>query len=53
MRKFAKFGGHVIICTPGRLEDMLNRKQDINLAAAVKSLVRSTLVCFLGAMLFF
>lgn len=32
-------GGNILICTPGRLEDLLTRKRDLNLAVAVKSLV--------------
>ncbi|XP_067015394.2 ATP-dependent RNA helicase DDX55 [Anabrus simplex] len=31
-------GGNILIATPGRLEDLLTRKYDINLPAAVKSL---------------
>lgn len=31
-------GGNIIICTPGRLEDLLTRKYDLNLAKSLKSL---------------
>lgn len=34
-------GGNIIVCTPGRLEDLLTRKKDLNLAKALKSLVRN------------
>lgn len=34
-------GGNIIICTPGRLEDLLTRKYDLNLAKSLKSLVIS------------
>lgn len=36
---FRAKGANIIIATPGRLEDLLTRKCDINLPAAVKSLV--------------
>ncbi|KAK2168772.1 hypothetical protein LSH36_14g04042 [Paralvinella palmiformis] len=37
---------NILIGTPGRLEDMLKRKDDINLAARVKSLVTTTgIIC--------
>lgn len=36
--KFKKHGGHIVICTPGRLLDMLTRRQDINLSLCLKSL---------------
>jgi ATP-dependent RNA helicase DDX55/SPB4 len=32
-------GANILIATPGRLEDLLTRKYDINLPSAVKSLV--------------
>jgi ATP-dependent RNA helicase DDX55/SPB4 len=32
-------GANILIATPGRLEDLLTRKCDINLPSAVKSLV--------------
>lgn len=32
-------GGNIIICTPGRLEDLLTRRKDLNLASATRSLV--------------
>ncbi|KAI4454861.1 rna helicase [Holotrichia oblita] len=35
---FIKNGGNILICTPGRLEDLLCRKQEINLPLAVKHL---------------
>lgn len=38
VEKFRKHGGHIIICTPGRLTDLLSRKQDINLALNLKTL---------------
>lgn len=34
-----KIGANVLIATPGRLVDLLERKNDLNLAANVKSLV--------------
>lgn len=39
IKKFKQSGGNILICTPGRLEDMLSRKNDLNLPLAVKSLV--------------
>jgi ATP-dependent RNA helicase DDX55/SPB4 len=36
---FRAKGANILIATPGRLEDLLTRKYDINLPAAVKSLV--------------
>lgn len=38
-KKFKDKGGNILICTPGRLEDLLTRKFDLNLPNAVKSLV--------------
>ncbi|KAL3270693.1 hypothetical protein HHI36_021221 [Cryptolaemus montrouzieri] len=38
VQKFKERGANIIICTPGRLEDLLTRKVDINLSQAVKSL---------------
>ncbi|XP_049942298.1 ATP-dependent RNA helicase DDX55 [Schistocerca serialis cubense] len=38
VEKFRSNGANIIIATPGRLEDLLTRQQDINLPAAVKSL---------------
>ncbi|GJQ79837.1 hypothetical protein Trydic_g23299 [Trypoxylus dichotomus] len=38
INNFAKNGGNIIICTPGRLEDLLSKKQSINLPLAVKKL---------------
>lgn len=32
-------GAHIIICTPGRFEDLLTRKIDLNLPSGIKSLV--------------
>lgn len=32
-------GCHIVVCTPGRLEDLLTRKVDLNLPGCVKSLV--------------
>ena len=37
--RFRAEGANIIIATPGRLEDLLTRKCDINLPTAVKSLV--------------
>lgn len=37
-----KNGGLILICTPGRLVDLLERKGDLNLPGRVKSLVRVT-----------
>lgn len=39
VHNFKEHGGNVVICTPGRLEDLLTRRQDINLPNAVKKLV--------------
>lgn len=33
------YGGNILVCTPGRLVDLLERKSDLNLAGRVKSLV--------------
>lgn len=38
VQNFRKLGGNIVICTPGRLEDLLTRNVDLNLAGAVKSL---------------
>ncbi|ENN71750.1 hypothetical protein HUJ04_001310 [Dendroctonus ponderosae] len=38
VHNFKEHGGNVVICTPGRLEDLLTRRQDINLPNAVKKL---------------
>ncbi|KAK2185955.1 hypothetical protein NP493_218g04013 [Ridgeia piscesae] len=39
VEKMQEHGAHVIVATPGRLEDMLKRQQDdLNLAAGVKAL---------------
>lgn len=35
-----KKGANIIICTPGRLEDLLTHCKEVNLVASVKSLVR-------------
>lgn len=35
-----KKGANIIICTPGRLEDLLTNCKEVNLIASVKSLVR-------------
>ena len=35
-----KKGANIIVCTPGRLEDLLSRCKEVNLVASVKSLVR-------------
>lgn len=45
-------GGNVLICTPGRLEDLLTRKRDLNLSAALKSLVCVFLKQFCFVLLF-
>lgn len=39
VRNIKENGGNILICTPGRLEDLLSRKKDLNLPVAVKSLV--------------
>lgn len=39
VKKIKEIGGNILICTPGRLEDLLCRKKDLNLSAAVKNLV--------------
>lgn len=39
VKKFKNNGGNIVICTPGRLEDLLTRRQDVNFANAVKNLV--------------
>ncbi|KAL1501770.1 hypothetical protein ABEB36_007036 [Hypothenemus hampei] len=38
LNNFKKYGGNIVICTPGRLEDLLTRKQGINLPNAIKNL---------------
>lgn len=38
VKTFKELGGNIIICTPGRLEDLLSRKTDINLPNSVKNL---------------
>ncbi|XP_068901596.1 probable ATP-dependent RNA helicase DDX55 homolog [Tenebrio molitor] len=35
---FKRKGGNIIICTPGRFEDLLSRKTELNLTASLKSL---------------
>lgn len=45
VNNFKKQGGTIVICTPGRLEDLLTRRPDLNLAASVKALVRSYKFC--------
>ena len=35
---FKQNGGNIIICTPGRFEDLLSRKTDINFTTSLKSL---------------
>lgn len=39
VRVLREGGGHVLICTPGRLEDLLTRRPDFNLSVHMKSLV--------------
>lgn len=39
VKNFIKNGANIIICTPGRMEDLLSKKNDINLPHAVKTLV--------------
>ncbi|CAG9861040.1 unnamed protein product [Phyllotreta striolata] len=38
VNNFRQNGGNIVICTPGRLEDLLTRKYDLNLAKSLKSL---------------
>ncbi|XP_056641503.1 probable ATP-dependent RNA helicase DDX55 homolog [Diorhabda sublineata] len=38
VNNFKTQGGNILICTPGRLEDLLVRKYDLNLAKSLKSL---------------
>ncbi|CAH0549129.1 unnamed protein product [Brassicogethes aeneus] len=38
IKNFKVNGGNIVICTPGRLEDLLTRKNDLNLTNSVKSL---------------
>lgn len=38
VQKFKDNGGNILVTTPGRLEDLLMRKHDFNLPAAVKAL---------------
>lgn len=33
-------GGHILVCTPGRLEDLLTRKSEFVLSSHMKSMVR-------------
>lgn len=39
IKSLVKDGPCILVCTPGRLEDLFQRKGDLNLAARVKSLV--------------
>lgn len=39
VKNFKNNGGNIVICTPGRLEDLLTRRQDVNFANALKNLV--------------
>lgn len=43
-----KIGANILITTPGRLVDLLERKNDLNLASNVKSLVNIFLCCALS-----
>ncbi|CAG9814893.1 unnamed protein product [Phaedon cochleariae] len=38
VKNFKNNGGNIIICTPGRFEDLLTRRQDLNLANSLKNL---------------
>ncbi|KAJ8910503.1 hypothetical protein NQ315_012350 [Exocentrus adspersus] len=38
IKNFKENGGNIIICTPGRLEDLLTRRQDLNLPNCIKNL---------------
>ncbi|KAG5896651.1 hypothetical protein JTB14_021297 [Gonioctena quinquepunctata] len=38
VKNFKINGGNIIICTPGRFEDLLTRKHDINLANSLKNM---------------
>lgn len=40
VKKFNSSGANIIIATPGRFEDLLLNQKSINLAGALKSLVR-------------
>lgn len=33
-------GAHILVCTPGRIEDLLAERKQLNLAGRVKELVR-------------
>lgn len=39
IKSIIKEGPCILVCTPGRLEDLFERKGELNLAARVKSLV--------------
>lgn len=43
IKKFKQSGGNILICTPGRLEDLLSRRNDLNLPLAVKALVNNNI----------
>lgn len=38
IKDLIKNGGHILVCTPGRLQDLLERKSELNLSSRVKSL---------------
>lgn len=40
------YGANILVCTPGRLLDLLERKSDLNLAGRVKSLVILSMFIF-------
>lgn len=42
IKSVVKDGPTIIVCTPGRLEDLFQRKGALNLAARVKSLVNTS-----------
>lgn len=46
VERFRTNGANIIIATPGRLEDLLTRNNDISLPSAVKTLVRLAYVYF-------
>lgn len=46
VKQFRESGGNIIICTPGRLEDLLTRNKHLNLVSSLKTLVRFFLYVF-------
>lgn len=39
-------GAQIVVCTPGRLMDLLSERKQLNLAGRLKELVSYLLVCY-------